>query len=282
MPSQRKISNIQSRKYKRTKKQTGSRAQADQIVKLQKKVYHINKEIALDRQYFNYYNETTQSVPQNITTTGYGYNCIPVLNTTRMAKAFDLPSQADLAQDTWVYHGSRINGRIQIDDENTAPIRITVFLVELRKDTREASLYNWGTDLQNMYAPAIAGTTTPDNNNPNPIMVFSAGTGTVFLNNKVFKILGQKTKDIGEVGYGTGAPPVRNIQNTRMDFSFRVKKNVKLSRSQPAIIDALETSRSVINRNAQTFILVVSNNSSLDLGSPDCSVTALHTFSCVS
>ncbi len=280
MSSRKKISNIQSRKYKRTKKQTGARSQAEQIVKLQKKVYTINKEIALDRQYFNYYQEESQSIPQN-QNFGYGYNCIPVLNTVRMAKAFDMPSQADLSQDTWVYHGSRINGRIQINDENTNPIRITVFLVELRKDTREASLYNWGTDLQNMYTPAIPATTTPDDNNPNPIMVFSAGTGTVFLNNKVFKILGQKTKDIGEVGYGTSAPPVRNISNTRMDFSFRVKKNVKLSRSQPAIIDALQTSRAVVNRNAQTFILIVSNNNALDLGSPDASVTIMHTFSCV-
>lgn len=262
-------------------KKRGSRSQANQIFKLYKKVNKIQRHVNFDqRSWFNYYNEWVQNCPEHTGITGtYGYTCIPILDATRMTPLFDVPSQTDLVQDTWKYHGSRVHCRIDIDTENTNPIRVTTYLVSLRKETRATSLRNWGETLQDFFNPEYAGTGTPTSNNPNPIMCFSSGQ--TFINTKAFKIHAVKHKDIGEVGYGSGSVPVRNIGDTVANYYFKVKKSVTLSRSQLAIDDALADGRSSLNRDAQMFLIVVTNNSALDGGDLLLTATAFHTFSCI-
>lgn len=270
------------RKRRNTKRKIfrrrSSRSQASQIYKLYKSVNKLNKKVMQQRSWFNYYNQYSKDVPEYTGITGtYGYSTFPVLDTTRMTPLFDVPNQSDLAQDTWKYHGSRIHCRIDIGSENTNPIALTTYLVSLRKDTRAVSLRNWGESLQDFFNPQIAGTTDPTDNNPNPIMCFS--TGQTYINTKAFKIHAVKHDTIGEVGYGTAGVPVRNIGNTVKNYYFKVKKNVTLARSQYAIDDALLEARSNLNRDAQMWVIVVSNNSAQDFGLCTLTATTFHTFS---
>ncbi len=268
----------EKKQKKKTLRNNNKYAQAQQIVTLQKRVTEIAQKESLNRDFFNYLNEERQTCPAITGTSGYGYNCIPIIDSVNMRPCFDQPATPATESGQWRYHGSTINGRISISTENTNPIRITVFLVELRKDTRDVSLRNWGNNLSNMFSPDVA-TSTPQSNQPNPLICYSSGMGSVFLNNKVFKVLAKKTKDIGEVGYGTSSPAVRNIGDTQMSFTWKIKKNVLLSRSEPPILNSLESSIGYINKNAQTFLLIVTNNNANDLGDPQLEMLTVHTFS---
>lgn len=274
--SRRKRYNKRMKRY--IYKKRGSRSQANQIYRLYKSVGKLNKKVMESRSWFNFYNEYNLDVPQYTSASfTYGYTVFPVLDATRMAPLFDVPNQTDLAQDTWKYHGSRVHCRLDIGTENTNPIQLTTYLVSLRKDTRAVSLRNWGENLQDFFSPQIAGTTTPTDNNPNPVMCFSSGQ--TFINTKAFKIHAVRHDVIGEVGYGSSAPPVRNLNNTVKNYYFRVKKNVTLARSQFGIDDALQESRSTLNRDAQMYVICVSNNSALDGGNVLLTATTFHTFS---
>lgn len=267
-----------TKKKKSIYRNRGARSQANQIYNLHNQLVKINRQVNIkNKSWFNYYNEYILNCPQHVGITGtYGYTCTPILDATRMTPLFDVPNTDDLAQDTWKYHGSRVHCRIDIDTENTNPIRVTTYLVSLRKPTRATSLRNWGETLQDFFNPQYGGA-TPTQNNPNPIMCFSSGQ--TFINTKVFKVHAVKHIDIGEVGYGSAGVPVRNIGDTVANYYFKIQKNVTLSRSQLSIEDALADGRSSLNRDAQVFLLVVTNNNALDGGDLKLTATALHTFS---
>lgn len=271
----RKVNRRRKRKYFRNR---GSKSQASQLAKLDKKVTGISRTLSLDRAWFNYWESDTEIMP-NYTSLlgGYGYNCVPVLNPVRMRPCFDTPNQTDVAKDQWVYHGSNMHVNVNINNESDSPIKLTFFLVSLRKEARATAILNWGNSLQNFFAPGIIGTDEPDEANPNPIMCFN--TGQSMINKKIFKVHRIHHKTIGQVGYGTTEPPVRNISDTVVDLKYKIKKRVTLARSQQGIIEALETGMGALNRNAQTYLIVVSNNSSLDIGSPILEYTTVHTFS---
>lgn len=266
-----------SRYYRRK----GSRSQAGQLVRLDKRLTKLTKKVSLNRDYFNYYNfHLNVPLPQFTDATNtYGYSCIPVLDTAsgNFAPCFDEPTRADLDIDTWMYHGSKVHLRIDIDTENTNPCEVSVFLVTIRPEYQATAISNWGNKLQNMMSPALPDSETPTSSSPNPIMCFS--TGQTFINQKVFKVHRFNRKNIGEVGYGSGSVPVRNIGDTVFNLSYNIKKRVKLARSQNDIIDALTDTNGAINRNAQSFILMVSDNSAFDAGLLKATATILHTFS---
>lgn len=273
------------RRYNRKQKnyifrKRGARSQANQIYKLHRSITKLRTKVNVkNRSWFNYYNEYVLNIPQHTGITGtYGYTCTPILDATRMNPLFDVPNQSDLVQDTWKYHGSRVHCRIDIDTENTNPIRVTTFLVSLRKATRATSLRNWGETLQDFFNPQYGGD-TPTSNSPNPIMCFSSGQ--TFINQKAFKIHAVKHVDLGEVGYGSNSVPVRNIGNTVANYYFHIKKNITMARSQLAIDDALADGRSSLNRDAQMFLIVVTNNNALDQGDLLLTATAFHTFSTI-
>ncbi len=273
---------------KKNKRRTGryyrrksSRAQAGQLVRLDKRLTKLSKKVAFNRDFFNYYNfHLNVPLPQFTDATNtYGYSCIPVLDTAsgNFSTCFDEPTRADLDIDTWTYHGSKVHLRIDIDTENTSPIEVTVFLVSIRPEFYSTAISNWGNKLQNFMAPALPDSETPTSSSPNPIMCFS--TGQTFINQRVFKVHRMNRKNIGEVGYGSSSPAVRNIGDTVMNLDYRIKKNVKLARSQNDIVDALTDTNGAINRRAQTFIIMVTDNSAFEAGLLKATATVLHTFS---
>lgn len=267
------------RRFRRYFRRKGARSQAGQLVRLDKRLTKLSKVVSLNRSWFQYWQENTAPCPQHtqLPFGGYGYTVFPMLDTTRMLPVFDQPTQADLDADKWVYHGSKMHLQINIDSENSSPCRVTTYLVSLRKETRATSIYNWGNNLSNFFDPQIAGTQEPDDARPNPIMCFS--TGQTFINTKAFKIHRVHHKEIGEVGYGSNAPPVRNIGDTVVNYYFNVRKRIVCARSQFSIEEALDDAISIIPRNAQTFVIIVTNNSNQDSGNLNAKTTVIHKFS---
>ncbi len=269
--------NRQRRYYKRR----GSRSQAGQLVKIDRRLTKLTKRVYLNRDWFNYYNfHLNLPLPQHTDATNtYGYSIIPILDTAsgNFSPCFDMPTRADLDIDQWTYHGSKVHLRIDTDTENTSPIEVSVFLVSIRPQYFATAISNWGNKLQNMMAPALPDSETPTSSNPNPIMCFS--TGQSFINQRVFKVHRYNRKNIGEVGYGSSAPPVRNISDTVMNLDYNIKSKVQLARSQNDIVDALLDTNGAINRRAQKFIIMVTDNSAFEAGLLKATATVLHTFS---
>jgi len=278
MPRRNPIRRKNKRRFRRYFRKKGARSQAGQLLKIDKRLTKLSKVVSLNRSWFQFWEERSQPLPVHTQLLGaYGYTVFPMLDTTRMLPVFDQPTEADLKSDTWTYHGSKMHLQIDIDSENTNPCRVTVYHVSLRKATRATSIYNWGQNLSNFFTPQIAGTAEPDDARPNPIMCFASGQ--TFINTKAFKIHRVHHKEIGEVGYGTSAPAVRNIGDTVANYYFNVRKRIVCARSQFSIEDALDESISTIPRNAQTFLIIVSNNSGLDAGYLNAKTTTIHKFS---
>lgn len=270
----------QNKKKKRSYfKNRSSTGQASQLVKLDKRLTKLSQKVALNRDWFDYYNYYYRMAAPEIVgpSNTYGYTVIPVLDTTSMEQCFDTPTQADLDIDEWTYHGSKIHLRISIGTENTNPIQYTTYLVQLRKDARATAIHNWGNKLDRFFNPSIPGTGVPTSTQANPIMTFSQGQ--TFINKNVFKVLAVRHANLGEVAYGSNANPVRNIGDTVRDYYFSVKKKVKLGRSQESIETALDNSLSAINRDAQTFIIIVNNDNQIDAGYGQVDALILHKFS---
>lgn len=269
------------RRQRRYFRRKGARSQAGQLVKLDKRLTKLTKTVALNRDFFNYYNfQLNHPVPAETDATNtYGYTCIPILDTAsgNFSTCFDEPTRADLDIDQWMYHGSKVHLRIDMGSENTTPVEVTTYLVTIRPQYFATAVANWGNKLQNMMAPALPDSETPTSSSPNPIMCFSYGQ--TFINTRVFKVHKVHRKNIGEVGYGSASVPVRNISDTVINIDYNIRKRVLLARSQNDIHDALTETNGAINRRAQTYIIIVSNNSALDAGLLQANATMLHTFS---
>ncbi len=262
----------------------GARSQALQLSRLSGKVARIQGQLNAGANRFFYYNDGKVSLPDPDTlsiATGYGYTIFRIHpHTTAWNPCLDQPSQAQLDSDKWTLHSTKSQMRFEIGSENSSPIEVSVFILQIRKQFRDVAYYNWGADLRTpgFLAPNIADTGDTNDTAFNPFNTFS--TGQVFLNRKIFKVLRSRKFTIGEVGYGTSAPAVRNIGNTVKHMSYfhkyGGKRGIKLTRSNAPITTALAQNNKTVDRDAWTWCLVVTNNSALDAGSPLVRYTNVH------
>lgn len=280
------------RNVRRRKKRAGRRkraylrnrsatSQALQINRLSGKILRIQNRLNVGNR-FNYYNDGRKNVPHTTSVMGYGYTVLRIHpHTSSWLKCLDQPTGAQMTDDEWRLHKSQCHFRFEIASENTNPIEFTAFVVQVRRAYRDIVYYNWGADLEGMFSPTIPGTQTPVSTNFAPFNTFDSGQ--VFINQKIFKVLKAKKFTLGEVGYGTSAPPVRNIGDTvhHMYWTQRYggKRGLKLGRPSGEIDDALDASNKTINRNCWTWLLIVNNDNILDAGTPLVKYTCLHTLS---
>ena len=261
-----------------------AKSQAYQIVALNKKVARINNKISGAGNYFHYYNEGLQSIPAIVGSSfaGYGYNVIPLHpDCTSWHQCLNMPTQAQMTSDKWRLRKTYSQIRITVGNE-LAPISYSVFIVRVRPSMRQMAYENWGPDLNGFYTPTIAGTPSPDAIAFNPLNTFDSGL--VCINTHVFKLIKSYHFDLGQEGYGSQTPAVRNVGDTvrNIKFSQRYggKNGLLLGRSSGEIVDGLETSIKTLNQRAWTFCIIVTNNASNDLQSPQVQYTNLHTLSC--
>lgn len=274
----RRRANRRKRAYLRNRSAT---SQALQLSRLSGKINRLSNRFNIGNR-FNYYNDGSKDVPEYTSVSGYGYTIVRIHpQTTTWLKCLDQPTGAQLTDDEWRLHKTQCHFRFEIGRENTAPIEFTIFILQVRPNFRDVAYYNWGVDLQGMFAPTIPGSETPVSTNFSPFNSFSSGQ--TFINQKIFKVLKAQKFVIGEVGYGTASPAVRNIGDTCKHVywtqRYGGKRGLKLGRATGEIDDALDISNKTLNRNAWTFMLAVSNDNALDQGSPIMRYTCMHTLS---
>lgn len=260
-----------------------SKDQAFQIVALNKKVMRLNNRVTGRGNYFNYYNEFYQTIPgiSGSSVAGYGYNVIPFHpDCTTWNRCLNEPTASQLTDDRWRLHRTYTQMRFDVGTE-LAPIDYTVFIVKVKPNMRQMAYENWGPDLSGFFAPTIAATPTPDAIAFNPINTFDSGL--VCINQHVFKVIKQYRFTLGQEGYGSQTPAVRNIRDTvkhiRFTTNYGGRRGITLTRSTGEVVDGLQTSIRTLNQRARVFCIVVTNNATIDLQTPQVSVTNLHTLS---
>ncbi len=262
-----------------------SKAQAMQLSRLSKRVSTLGRKINTQRNYFNYYNEARISLPNIIGTSlaGYGYSIFRIHpHTTQWDQCLDKPTPAQQEADTWNLHRSRSHIRINIGTEATNPIEFNVYIVSVKRKFRDLTYANYGTDLSQIYNPAV----TPATPNPDAIGFFpfnAFSSGQVFLS-RIFEIKKRWRFTLGQVGYGNQAPPVRNIRDTVRNLywteRYGGRTGSKMTRgSGLPIDDALAATNRVVPRHDWTFCLIVTNNGFNDLELAEVQYTNLYTLS---
>lgn len=278
----RRFKRRQTRAYLRNR---GSKSQALQISRLATKVNRLDYKLAKRGNYFTYYNAGRQNIPAVISPTslaGYGFNIFRLSpNTTTWTPALNQPTDPQKLDDEWRLRKTRTQMRIDIGNETDSPIFFNVFVVKVKKNMRDMIYANYGNDLSGFFNPQIAGTPLPTDSNYNPFACYSSGLTN--LNTKIFSIKKSWKFHLGQVGYGSSQPAVRNIRDTVRDLyftqSYGGKKGLKLARGTGEVIDGLDTANKTVNRSAWTFCLIISNNGANDLGLPEVRFTNLHTIS---
>lgn len=267
------------RRNRRFLRNRSSKRQAYQLSSVNKRLSALNYRFRTMGNPFTYYNEYTKNIPETQGGIGlYGYTCIRLHpNTQTWRPCLDQPTQAQLSNDTWYLKSTTSKFRISIGNEETNPIRFTAFIIQVRRNYRDITYYNLGTDLQDAYAQNIPGGNDPDDPNFNPWN--TTNKGQVFLNKKIFKVIKRFEFTLGQVTSGSLGNRTTKMSDTVRDFThtqYYGKYGSKLGRSSLAVDQALDYSQKTLNRNCWTFLLIVSNDSTLDISSGSVEMTQLH------
>ena len=270
------------RRIRRYVRNRSSKRQAYQLARMSKRVSSLDYRLRTMGNTFTYYNEYSKAIPNVQGGLGlYGYTVVRLhpqtTGTDKWEPCLDQPTQAQLSKDDWTLRKTLSKFRISIGSEESNPIRFTAFIVQVRRNYRDMTYYNLGDDLKDAYVPQIPGSNDPNDINFNPWNTFDSGQ--VFLNRKIFKVLWKREFTLGQVTSGSAGHHVNNIRDTERNFTFRLgygKYGTKLGRSQPTVEDALDHSQKTVNRNCWTFLLIISNDSTLDLSSGRLQMTNLH------
>lgn len=275
--------NTRRKRYYRRNR--SSKAQANQLAQLSKKVTNLNRKMLTKRNYFNYYNEGRLSLPSTIGTSlaGYGYSIFRLHpHTTQWDQCLDAPTDPQKQDDTWNLHRGRSHIRINIGTEATNPIEFHVYIVSVKRKYRDLTYANYGTDLQGFYNPAITGTVpTPDAIGFYPFNAFSSGQ--VFVS-RIFEVKKRWSFTLGQVAYGNQSPAIRNMRDTVRNLywseKYGGKTGSKMTRgSGQPIEDALDAASRVVPRKDWTFCLIITNNGFNDLELAEVQYTNLFTLS---
>lgn len=270
------------RRTNRYRRNRSSKRQAYQLARLDKRLSSLKYRFQTRGNSFTYYNEYRVDIPQITAALGsYGYSVLRIhpktAGTSPWQPCLDQATQAQLSMDDWRLYSTISKFRISIGDEETNPIRFTAAIVQVKPDMRDITYYTLGSDLQGAFAPTIATNNTPNDVEFNPFRI--SANGMVFWNRKIFKILWKKEFTLGQVGYGSNSPAVRNIRDTVRDFTFKMnygKYGTKLSRSQPDVDQALAVSEKTVNRRSWTYLIVISNDNVADFSAGNLEMTNVH------
>lgn len=258
-----------------------AKSQALQLSRLSGKINRLENKLANSSGYFHYYNVGRQPIPGEPGPTTFGYNCFRLHpNATNWLRCLDRVNDAELMSDTWMLHKSQMQLRISIADEASNPIEFSVFIVKVKKDFRDIMYGNYGTNLQNMFSPNIPGTETPTDVSFLPFNAFSSGQ--VFLHPRVFTVLKRWQFTLGQVTYGNQGHYTNTLRDTyrNLSWSHRYgKRGVKLARQSESIHEAITQAEKYMNRASWVHVLVVSNNSLIDIANPELEYTTIHHLS---
>lgn len=262
-----------------------AKSQASQIYNNSKQINKLYKKIRNDgRDYFNYYNNYSEAIPKNTGTSslGYGYTMLRMVNTSNWQPCLDIPSDEQTASGQWKLLKSQIQLRIELAENYYDPAKFTVIHFKIKPHMYDIATRNWGSSLNDFFTPALPGSATPVSINPNPIFV--GITGQTWINKSYFQILNIDTFMLG--ARQMSSPPAPEGPNTTHNLSDSVrelyykqsygKNGCKLFRGRPDIQEALDTSSTALNRDAQTYILIVADTVSSEPALVTASV--LHTL----